>query len=305
MTHEIILSTKKLTKKFKTVTAVQDLNICVQRGDIFGFLGPNGSGKSTTIRMILGLIKPTSGEISIFDKPLKRNRVSLLKRIGALVEKASFYEYLSARKNLHIFASLTRSNPDSKDIDRVLDIVALLSRGDDKVKTYSQGMKQRLGVAQALLGGPELIILDEPTAGLDPEGIKDIRRLIIQLADRGLTVFLSSHLLHEIEQMCTNMAIVNKGELIVQGGVTELLRSENNIYSVKTDRPAEAAAVLRPEKWVESLEISSGTIEVKIQEKQVPQMTRLLVQSGFQIFAVQPRRSLEDYFLSLLGTENA
>ncbi|MFC1891721.1 ABC transporter ATP-binding protein, partial [Thermodesulfobacteriota bacterium] len=291
MTDEIILSTNKLTKKFKTVTAVQDLNICVQRGDIFGFLGPNGSGKSTTIRMILGLIRPTGGEISIFDKPLKKNRVSLLKRIGALVEKASFYEYLSARKNLHIFASLTHSDPDSKDIDRVLDIVALLPRGDDRVKTYSQGMKQRLGVAQALLGGPELIILDEPTAGLDPEGIKDIRRLIIQLADQGLTVFLSSHLLHEIEQMCTTMAIVNKGELIVQGGVTELLRSESNIYSVKTDRPAEAAAVLRPEKWVESLEISSGTIEVKIQEKQVPQMTRLLVQSGFQIFALQPRRS--------------
>ncbi len=304
METDIVLYTSHLTKKFKDVTAVEDLSLCVSRGDIFGFLGPNGAGKSTTIRMLLGLIKPTNGEIELLNMSLQNNRKDLLRKVGALVEKPSFYNYLSARRNLEIFATLAYGHPDRQDIDRVLDIVTLLDRADHKVETYSQGMKQRLGVAQALLGQPELIILDEPTAGLDPKGIKEIRRLIVQLAQQGLTIFLSSHILHEVEQMCRNMAIINKGRLVVQGNVGKLLNSETDNFSVKIDRPEAAADLLKTRKWVESVNVSPGAIKVKLQEQQVPVMTELLVRSGFQIFAIEPHRSLEDYFLSLLGADH-
>jgi len=304
MDNDIILYTYRLTKRFKTITAVEDLNLSVSRGDIFGFLGPNGAGKSTTIRMMLGLIKPTNGEIKLFNTSLEKNRELTLKKIGALVEKPSFYNYLSARRNLEIFAALAHHHPDHRDIDRVLDIVALIPRADDKVKTFSQGMKQRLGIAQALLGNPELIILDEPTAGLDPKGMKEIRRLIIQLAQQGLTIFLSSHLLHEVEQMCQNMAIINEGKLVVQGGVEQLLKSENDLVSVKVDRAQEAFDLLKTKDWAKSVELSSGDIRVKIEGQHIPVMTELLVTSGFHVFAIQPRRSLEDYFLSILGTDH-
>ncbi len=304
MDEDIILDTHNLTKKFRRVTAVEDLNLSVRRGEVFGFLGPNGAGKSTAIRMILGLVRPTKGEIRLFDRTLKRDREDLLMRIGALVERPSFYEYLTARQNLGIFATLSSGRPDTRDIDRVLDIVALLKRGDDKVRTFSQGMKQRLGVAQALLGNPELIILDEPTAGLDPKGIKEIRRLIIDLAAQGLTIFLSSHILHEVEQMCGKMAIIDRGRLVVQGGVRELLNRESSLFSVKVDRPGEAAELLKSREWVESVEAFSDTMTVKIAEQQVPKMAEILVGSGFQIFAIQPRRSLEDFFLSLLGADH-
>ena len=304
MDEDIILDTHNLTKKFRRVTAVEDLNLSVRRGEVFGFLGPNGAGKSTAIRMILGLVRPTKGEIRLFDRTLKRDREDLLMRIGALVERPSFYEYLTARQNLGIFATLSSGRPDTRDIDRVLDIVALLKRGDDKVRTFSHGMKQRLGVAQALLGNPELIILDEPTAGLDPKGIKEIRRLIIDLAAQGLTIFLSSHILHEVEQMCGKMAIIDRGRLVVQGGVRELLNRESSLFSVKVDRPREAAEFLKSRDWVESVEAFSDTMTVKIAEQQVPKMAEILVGSGFQIFAIQPRRSLEDFFLSLLGADH-
>jgi len=304
MNGDIILYTDRLTKRFKSITAVEDLNLSVSRGDIFGFLGPNGAGKSTTIRMMLGLIKPTMGEIKIFNRSPEKDREFTLKKIGALVEEPSFYGYLSARRNLEIFSTLTHRHLDHREIDRVLEIVALIPRADDKVKTFSHGMKQRLGIAQALLGRPELIILDEPTTGLDPEGMREIRRLIIQLAHQGLTVFLSSHLLHEVEQMCHNMAIINKGKLVVQGGVEQLLKSENNLVSVKVDRPKEAADLLKTKDWIRSVELTTGDLRVETDGQNIPAVTELLVRSGFHVFAIQPHRSLEDYFLSILGTDH-
>lgn len=304
MNGDIILYTDRLTKRFKTITAVEDLNLSVSRGDIFGFLGPNGAGKSTTIRMMLGLIKPTMGEIKIFNRSPEKDREFTLKKIGALVEEPSFYDYLSARRNLEIFSTLTHRHLDHREIDRVLEIVALIPRADDKVKTFSHGMKQRLGIAQALLGRPELIILDEPTAGLDPKGMREIRRLIIQLAHQGLTVFLSSHLLHEVEQMCHNMAIINKGKLIVQGGVEQLLKSENDLVSVKVDRSKEAADLLKTKDWIRSVELTKGDLRVETDGQNIPAVTELLVRSGFHVFAIQPHRSLEDYFLSILGTDH-
>jgi ABC-2 type transport system ATP-binding protein len=304
MNSDIILYTERLTKRFKTITAVEDLNLSVSRGDIFGFLGPNGAGKSTTIRMILGLIKPTKGEIKIFNRSPDKDREFTLKKIGALVEEPSFYDYLSARRNLEIFSLLTHLHPDRREIDRVLEIVALIHRADDKVKTFSHGMKQRLGIAQALLGRPELIILDEPTAGLDPEGMREIRRLIIQLAHQGFTIFLSSHLLHEVEQMCQNMAIINKGKLLVQGSVEQLLKFETALVSVKVDRSKEAADLLKTKDWIRSVETTAGDLRVETDGQNIPAVAELLVKSGFHIFAIQPRRSLEDYFLSILRTDH-
>ena len=300
MNHPVI-STSNLTKQFKTITAVDDLNLIVNRGDVFGFLGPNGAGKSTTIRMLLGLVKPTRGNISLFDRKLQDHRPFILGKIGALIEKPSFYNYLSARRNLKIHASLRDSNPDNLDIDRVLDIVGLSRRADDKFKTYSQGMKQRLGIAQALLGSPELIILDEPTFGLDPEGMKEIRHLIAELSQQGLTIFLSSHLLHEVEQVCRQMAIINEGKLLVEGSVEELLKSKTDQVILRIDRPQEAADALKTREWVRSVQSNPEDLLVRIEHQHIPQMAAFLVREGFQIFAIQPRRSLEDLYLDILG----
>lgn len=298
--NQPVISTSHLTKQFKTVTAVDDLNLSVKRGDIFGFLGPNGAGKSTTIRMLLGLVKPTRGRISLFDRKLQGHRQFILGKIGALIEKPSFYNYLSARRNLEIHASLKDSHPDNQDIDRVLDIVGLLRRADDKVKTYSQGMKQRLGIAQALLGSPKLIILDEPTSGLDPKGMKEIRQLIAELSQQGITIFLSSHLLHEVEQVCRQMAIINEGKLLVEGSVVELLKSESDQVILRIDRPREAAVTLKTKEWVQAVESNPEDLLVRIEHQHIPLMTAFLVGEGFQLYAIQPRRSLEDFYLTIL-----
>ena len=219
---------------------MHELNLIVPRGEVFGFLGPNGAGKSTTIRMFLSLITPTSGRVELFGKTLHRHRAEALARVGGLVERADFYLYLSARRNLEIVAALT-GKIDTKKIDAVLKIVGLLERAGDKVKTFSHGMKQRLGIAQALLGDPEFIILDEPTTGLDPIGIKEVRDLIRRLsAERSITVFLSSHLLNEIEQTATSMAIINAGKLVVQGKVKELLDEQEGLVRIDA-RPVEEA----------------------------------------------------------------
>lgn len=299
MSDQIILQTHHLTKKFKNILAVSDINLTIYKGDIFGFLGPNGAGKSTTIRMILGLIRPTAGKIKLFNKNLNRNRINILKEVGALVEKPCFYGYLSARQNLEIFSDLLQ-NEDKREIDRVLDIVDLNTRANDKVKTFSHGMNQRLGIAQALIGNPQFIILDEPTAGLDPVGMKDIRQLILQLAQQGLTIFLSSHLLHEIEQICTKMAIINNGKLIIQGDVGQLLKVDSNTVSLKIDRIEDAFNLLKSLKWINELEIDADQLNVTIEYNEVPQLIKFLVESDFNIFEVRPRRSLEDYFLNIV-----
>ena len=238
MASDPVLQAFNLSKRFKSRWAVHELNLTVPRGEVFGFLGPNGAGKSTTIRMFLTLITPTSGRVELFGKPLHRHRAEILARVGGLVERADFYLYLTARRNLEIIAGLIGST-SSKKIDAVLDIVGLLDRAGDKVKTYSHGMKQRLGIGQALLGDPEFIILDEPTSGLDPIGIKEVRELIRQLStEQSITVFLSSHLLSEIEQTATSMAIINAGRLVVQGKVKELLEEREGIVRIDA-RPKE------------------------------------------------------------------
>ncbi len=299
MASDAVLQAFNLSKRFKNRWAVSELNLTVPRGEVFGFLGPNGAGKSTSIRMFLSLISPTSGRVELFGKSLHRHRAEVLARVGGLVERADFYLYLTARRNLGIVAALAGKGA-SKKIDAVLDIVGLLDRADDKVGTYSHGMKQRLGIAQALLGDPEFIILDEPTSGLDPIGIKEVRGLVLRLSSgQHITVFLSSHLLSEIEQTATSMAIINAGKLIVQGKVKELLEDQESLVRLDV-RPVEVALrILSEHRMASSVTSSGDRVELKMPASRVPALAKLLTEAGVEIHALTPRRSLEEYFLSL------
>lgn len=300
---DVILRTTNLGKRYGHRWAVKGVNLAVHRGEVFGFLGPNGAGKSTTIRMLLSLVKPTGGGVELFGKHLTSRRREMLRRVGGLVERPDFYLYLSARRNLEIVASLMGGvRPDS--IDEVLEIVGLGSRSRDKVKTYSHGMKQRLGLAQALLGSPEFIILDEPTSGLDPQGIKEVRDLIKRLStERAITIFLSSHLLSEIEQTATSMAIINAGELIVQGKVQELLHEEDTVVKITATPMETARTIIGRLPFVQAIAVNGQTIEAKMSHQHASAVNAALVQGGVAVHALVPRRSLEEYFLAI--TEGA
>ncbi|MCO6466598.1 MAG: ABC transporter ATP-binding protein [Bradyrhizobiaceae bacterium] len=222
-----IIQVRGLRKTYGSFTAVDGLDLTVYRGDVYGFLGPNGAGKSTTIRMMLSLVKPTAGTIDIFGKPLATNRKEILRRIGCVVERPDFYNYLSARNNLEIVGRLSGTDVSKQRILQTLDLVGLASRSESKVKTFSHGMKQRLGIAQALLHSPDLIILDEPTTGLDPHGMVDVRNIIVSLAkDHNKTIVLSSHILPEVELTATRMIIINRGKAIVEGKVHDIVRDQ-------------------------------------------------------------------------------
>lgn len=298
-----VLQTRGLSKRFKKRRAVDGIDLEVEQGEVFGFLGPNGAGKSTTIRMLLSLVAPTAGEVYLFGMPLRARRRDVLARVGGFVERADFYLYLSARRNLEIVAAL-RGGCDRREIDRVLEIVGLRERAGDRVKTYSHGMKQRLGIAQALLGNPELVILDEPTTGLDPQGIKEVRHLIKALsAEHAMTVFLSSHLLSEIELTATSMAIINRGKLVVQGGVHALLNDGAHVVRVDAAPLDGAEAVAQRFPGVVKLERENGALTVHMRADAVAELNAALVAQGIRVRSLIPKRSLEDYFLSL--TENA
>jgi ABC-type multidrug transport system ATPase subunit len=297
-TPDSILKTARLTKRFGKRFAVRNLDIDVHRGDIYGFLGPNGAGKSTTIRMVLSLIRPTAGAVSLFGADIAADR-SVLGRVGGLVEKPDFYLYLSGRRNLEIVAALYGNIPAQR-IDEVLALVGLSDRGRDRVKAYSHGMKQRLGIAQALLPNPDLLILDEPTNGLDPQGMKEVRELIRTLnAERGMTIFLSSHLLNEIEQVATRMCILHRGELIVQGAVSALLSREEihvRILAAPRDR---ALDLLRGMPWVGALRDDGEEIVCTMPAERLAESNAALVTAAIAVSSFAPRRSLEDYFLGI------
>ncbi len=299
---EIILETAGLSKRFGNRWAVKDLNLDVRAGDVFGFLGPNGAGKSTTIRMILTLLMPTSGTVKIFGKEVRENRASILSRVCGIVEKPDFYLFLTAYKNLELLGSLTRK-VTRDEIFEALEIVGLKSRADDKVKTFSHGMKQRLGIAQAILTRPDLVILDEPTSGLDPQGMKEVRELILKLSkEHGTTIFLSSHLLTEVEAVAKRMAVLNHGQLIAQGAVSDLLDGDSSYYTIQASPQEEALNVLRSTPWVEIVAEANG-IDVRIDSHRAAELNRLLVTSGVDVSAFAAKRSLEDYFLKI--TEGA
>jgi ABC-type multidrug transport system ATPase subunit len=296
---EVVLRTNGLSKKFDKRWAAKDLNLEVHRGDVFCFLGPNGAGKSTTIRMILTLLMPTAGSIEMFGMDLHKNRSAVLSRVCGIVEKPDFYLYLSAYKNLEILGSMTRRIEKEK-IMETLEVVGLKARAFEKVKTFSHGMKQRLGIAQALLTKPELIILDEPTTGLDPQGTKEVRELIRRLSrDREMTIFLSSHLLSEVELVATRMAVINRGELIAQGSVSELLGKEATEYSIEVLPLESAAELIAKLPWVEVLSAQNGKIEVRVKPGHSSELNRFLVTHHIEVSSLSPRRTLEDFFLKI------
>ncbi|MBK9320253.1 MAG: ABC transporter ATP-binding protein [Bacteroidetes bacterium] len=302
---ESVISIKDLSKSFGENKAVDHLELEVFKGDVFGFLGPNGAGKSTTIRMLLTLIEPDAGTIKIFNSDLKTERKNILRRIGCIVEKPDFYTFLSAAKNLEVLSMYNGIAITKNKIEEMLDFVGLHGRGKDKVSGYSHGMKQRLGLAQALLHDPELIILDEPTTGLDPQGIIDIRELILHLSkDKGKTIFLSSHILNELELISNRIAILNKGKLVVQGDMKELLNDRKRIVQITTDRPIDAYALLMNSPFKEDATGYSDTgVQLSLLIHQIPAIIEFLVQSNFSVYGVESRRQLEDLFLKL--TESA
>ncbi len=290
-----------LTKQFKNLTAVNDLSFSVNEGDVYGFLGQNGAGKSTTIRMMLSLIEPTFGNIQMFGMDLEKHRREILRNVGAVIEKPDVYKYLSAYDNLQLFARLSGIKPTQKLIMDQLEMVGLRNRAEDKVKTFSQGMKQRLGIAIALIHNPQLIILDEPTNGLDPQGIADIRNLILQLSrEFKKTIIVSSHLLNEIEQIATRLLIIDKGEKLVEGNATTLFDPAQTIVEIQTLDNFYALMQLKGSKWADMLQKSNNNaILLKVDRKLIPTLHADLAAMRIQLISLQPRNSLEDYFLQV------
>jgi len=305
-----VLEVRGLTKKFGDLVAVEDLSFEVWRGDVYGFLGPNGSGKSTTIRAILGLVKPTSGEIRVFGRPVggPEGREGL----AGFVDTPGFYGYLSARDNLRLLAAADKRK-NEPPLARVLKTVGLADRARDKVRTYSTGMKQRLAIAAALLREPELLILDEPTNGLDPGGMRDIRALVRKLSEEGLTIFLSSHLLAEVEQLCHRVAMIGRGRLLAEGDLDEVVRVTDGrlVYRLVVDNAEGALRVLGLSPGVEALESATEAegfdgapggeeVRLSIGPQGAGPVVRELVNAGIEVLALVPvRPSLEDLFLKL------
>ena len=295
----VVLATHELTKSFGGTLAVDRLSLSVRRGDVFGFLGPNGAGKTTTIRMICGLIYPTSGYAEVLDHQVPRDKEEALRHIGGFVEVPAFYGNMSARKNLRLMGSLNGRIEEAR-VDEVLDIVGLRERADSKVGDYSHGMKQRLGIANALINKPELVILDEPTSGLDPQGMKDVRELVRELGAGGTTIFLSSHLLNEVEQVCNRAAIIDKGRVVVEGPVSEL-RPEHQAVKVLTSDQARAREVIAALLGPDQVRLDEEYLIVETSDGSVRELVRQLVAADIGVDAVIPahEQGLEDYFLSL------
>jgi ABC-2 type transport system ATP-binding protein len=298
----IVLKTENLTKKFKKKTVVDNLNISIQQGDIFGFLGPNGAGKTTTIRMLVGLIKPTSGKITIFGKDLQQDFTEVIKDIGAIVENPELYPFYTGRQNLIHFAKLS-GEVDKNRIEEVIKLVRLENRIYTKVKTYSLGMRQRLGLAQALLNRPKLLILDEPTNGLDPQGMKEVREIISHLAhEEKITIFISSHLLHEIEQLCNKVAIISNGKLVVQGKVEELLSKDQQRANIEVDNVPKAVEILNTLSFVQEVKSIDNKLKVKFVGDSLGKINKHLVLGDIEVKSlVKENGQLEEFFLNLTG----
>ena len=298
---DITLQTEELTKRFGARTAVDRLSMHVERGDIYGFLGPNGAGKSTTLRMLLGLVRPTSGAIKFQARASGWDYIRARSRIGAIVETPAFYENFSGRRNLQLLASLS-GGVQSKRVEEVLEIVDLRDRARDPVKTYSYGMRQRLGIAQALLPTPELIILDEPTNGLDPQGIQQTRELIRRLREEfKLTVLLSSHLLTEIEQLCNRVGVIHEGRLLYEGAPDALVAPASR-YKVRVDNLSAAFDLLIKEPDVRVSRNGAAFLHVEADTERIPSLNALLVAQGIKVYELSPaQESLEEAFLRLTG----
>ena len=299
-----VIKVQNISKHFGSLKAVDDLSFEVQAGQVFGFLGQNGSGKSTTIRMLLSLIHPTSGNIEIFGKRIEKDREAILEQVGAIIERPDLYPYLSAREHLELFAKVRKQKIGEADINTTLEKVGLAHRAKDKVQTFSLGMKQRLGIGIALVHNPSLIILDEPTNGLDPQGIADIRQLIQYLAkEEGKTVLVSSHLLSEIEQVANQILIIHQGKKMVEGVTKELLDPEKRIVQIKTTDDAKALKVIAAGRFSNYLLPRGEGVYLKIPTREIPLLNESLVKAEVALLGIETKNSLEDYFLQI--TSNA
>ncbi len=300
---DVILRTVGLAKRYGRLLALQDLNLEVRRGQVYGFLGPNGAGKTTTIALILGLIAPTAGHVEMFGLDTRRHLSEALRRTGAILEGQAYYPDLSGRDNLRVWSALS-DDVGVKRMQETLDLVGLSGRSGDKVRTYSQGMKQRLGLAAALLHDPELLVLDEPTNGLDPAGRREFREMIRDLARIGKTVFVSSHLLGEVEQMCDYVGIVKGGRLLTQGSVRTLLR-RGEALEMQVTEPDRAVQVLEGLEWVRGLRRQDDRIVVEAPRERAADLSRALAEHQIYLSELRPRdSSLEEFFLEVTGDAN-
>jgi ABC-type multidrug transport system ATPase subunit len=296
-----IIKVKHLTKDFKEIKAVDDLSFTVEAGLVYGFLGQNGAGKSTTIRLLLTLIRPDSGEIELFGMNLQDHRKEILRQVGAIIERPDLYKFLTALENLKIFAAISGVKIAEKKLIDQLAMVGLAERAHSKVKTYSQGMKQRLGIATALVHDPQLIILDEPTNGLDPQGIADVRNLIIHLSkEKKKTIFISSHLLNEMELIADSMLIIDRGKKVAEGNKEELLNPASMQVELVTDNKEISIQRIKETKWgIFLVNKGNENILLEIDKNRIPELNRTLVEKNINVLSLRPKHSLEDFFLSL------
>jgi len=296
---DAILNAENLTKRYGRRRVVDELSFTVHAGEIYGFLGRNGAGKSTTIRMILGLVRPTSGKVHVKGHTVRAGFARRPWPVGAIIESPTFYEYLSARRNLEILSSLS-GGVSRKEIDSILQLVGLTERQHDKLGTFSHGMRQRLGLAQALLPRPELLILDEPLDGLDPKGMRDLRDIMLNVSrSEGVTVFLSSHILSEIEMTCDRVLVLHQGRRVFEGTTHELVSDSTNVR-LRTDGNVDPAAVLADLPFVQQLERKENQYLLQLPHARVPELNRALVNAGVDVMELTPlKQKLEDVFISL------
>jgi len=295
-----VLCTEDLSKRYGRITAVDSLNIRLLRGEVFGFLGPNGSGKSTTVGMMLGLIRPTNGRVLAFGSDMALHPWPALKRIGSVVETPAFYPYLSGYDNLKAISMMLGDIPPQR-IDEMLELVGLRTRARDPYKSYSLGMKQRLGIASTLLRDPELIILDEPTNGLDPAGTREVRELIPNLAREGRTVFLCSHLLHEVQDVSDRVGIVRKGHLVAEGSVDELL-GRGRYLRLRSEDNSALVNAMTAIPWVSGVEMLDGFVRAAVPPDRAAELNRVLTAHGIYLAELAPwEADLESIFLQLTG----
>ncbi|MDP4182971.1 MAG: ABC transporter ATP-binding protein [Bacillota bacterium] len=305
MSSKNIIEVNNLSKSFGKRKVIDDIGFSVKEGDIYGFLGQNGSGKTTTIRMLLNLIHPDTGEIKLNSFDLKKDFFNAIKEVGAVVEIPKFYSYLSGRKNLLLIANLIHGIDDFR-VNEVLEMVGLINRSDEKVKTYSLGMMQRLGIANALLSNPKLVILDEPTNGLDPQGMKEIRNIILNLAsEKNITFFISTHMLHEVEQICNKVAILHQGKIITEGLVNELLNIDLESVEIHTPHFNKVIDLTKNLKYIRSVERFEKGVKLKLERGFCAELNRFLISNNIDVEYIIPRtQSLESYFINMTGGDN-
>jgi ABC-2 type transport system ATP-binding protein len=296
------LEARGLVKRYGDIVAVDHVDLTVDRGDVFGYLGPNGAGKTTSLRMLLGLIRPTEGNARLFGRDPLVDGARALDGVAGFVEGPRFYPYLSGRRNLRLLGDLDGGVARAR-IEEVLDVVELRDRGKDRVGGYSHGMRQRLGIAASLLRDPKLLLLDEPTTGLDPAGMRDMRELVKRLASEGITILLSSHVLAEVEELCNRVAIIRKGRIIYEGRLDELLESAGGGYILRTSEPERARALLLAH-GIEGPFFDRGELRFQAEPAAVESLSIALGQAGIGIAALMPRvATLEELFLDMTEHE--